>query len=650
MGSEGSVSSSSDGPFELERYRQACKEAKEHELAQTHQYSSTPKPVEKEGGTPTKVSSLTKSLSKKFTGITAALSKSKDKIGNEAYVGLLRPSSREHTYRRLSYNFATKFKGLFTNDEATTTSRTTRLMSEGLIGTPAYHKSYKPIQHSRTDISRNSSLQTAIDNYGRYGGLTGEIAAQATAAQADLLDSNRQSSGHNLGEGHLSSPPTIDGIIGQHRTPRDDDDDDEQKSKQESKQESNQGIKQKGKRRMNDLEVAHRAPNLLQLHNQAVEAGFESISDRIEGDPTWTGSFENWLDDTTPGDDLTYRRNEHRPFSDQTIDDWQEFKDFDGVFVSSDKDSDKTVRIHKLTKSNFDLNKPLPSLPSGRLINQLIKQPIEQYFEEGASATGYQSNTRRATASSILHPLGDVRKVSSNSNEINSSPTPTSTSMPMILRQEQFPTPQSQPEISNKPFHRKFDNLCGYVPAPNQTIKDTPLPDWFCPKCNFSNFSRRAACLRCLEKRPARLHSTDRRDRHVTFAEPTAFEGKYASSMKDYDASLVDASDIPEPLNIRSCLKKRMDSEHGSANAVTQVESRNPDERPSRQDQQSNPTHEIISGGDAGQATVTLLRKTATDLVHLLYELREYDETMRCFTESAREVIDKVVEEVNAKM
>ncbi|KAI1467997.1 uncharacterized protein F4812DRAFT_428404 [Daldinia caldariorum] len=385
-----------------------------------------------------------------------------------------------------------------------------------------------PVQQPKASPSHCSSLQTSFYKSDRYKALKDNKATEVYMASTG-------EKGDGSDKGDLSRRVTMDGIVKKHELRRVGE------------------IDREGKRKISDLERAHNAPNLLQLHSQAVEAGYENISDRMDNDPEWGGNLGHWVIDTIAEARSTHQSDEFRPSSiANIIDNWEAFDDFDGVFALSDKDSQKmnASRTTPLQKSvNYELHYPLT-------IDDETIYPADLIISDIPA---------------------DARAESRPITESN----PLST----MALQKQSSAPQSEPEKPSVSFQEGAENNDGATSKPGKAAEQTSPadpphhPDWPCPRCGFSNFARRTACMQCWLERDELLGSSSQRDRHVTFAKPKKFEGKYASAMKGYDASLVDASLIPEPLSLKSCLKKAPRKDTGKEDKKTQPNS-NPNPNP----------------------------------------------------------------------
>ncbi|KAI1806038.1 hypothetical protein F4811DRAFT_512501 [Daldinia bambusicola] len=516
-----SLSSASDDPFYLEKYRPACEAAKARESFRAKE-SRAQAPVQDEESAYVQESTLTKTLSKKMNFLSssvAVLGRNKDKASREETgFDTPSPSSQGRSYRRLSHSFVSKVRGLFNDGEVLpNTKGNMQRMSGSSLNVLKPTELHSPMQESKASPSHRSSLQANFYSSDRYKALKDNKATEVDMASTD-------EKGDGSDKGNLSRRVTIDGLVKKHKSRRGGEFD------------------QEGKRKISDLERAHNAPNLLQLHSQAVEAGYENISDRMENDPEWGGNLGHWVIDTIAEARSTHQSDESRPSSvANIIDNWEVFDDFDGVFALSDKDSEKmdASRTTSLQKSvNYELHYPLT------IDDETIYPPVL----------------------AIPHIPDNTRAESRPINESNTLPT--------MAPQKQSSASQSQPEKPSALSQGESASKPGETAKQTSPADPSHHPDWSCPSCGFSNFARRTACMQCWFERDELLGSSSQRDRHVTFAKPKKFEGKYASAMKGYDASLVDASLIPEPLSLKSCLKKapsRKDS--GKANEKVQANS-----------------------------------------------------------------------------
>ncbi|KAI2779634.1 hypothetical protein F4815DRAFT_472773 [Daldinia loculata] len=473
-----------------------------------------------------------------------------------------------------------------------------RLLSENPTNSLQSLKLHEPVQQLKVDLSRTSSLRDIIYNYDRYGVLKDD-----NATQVDTSNSNERNS-LETDNGFLSRRATMDGIMGRYNAHRD--------------SEFNQG----GMRRMNDLERAHNAPNLLQLNSQAIEAGYEDISDRMEYDPEWGGSLGYWAVDMASEEGYsTHQQGESCPSS--LVDNWLEFKDFDGVFISSDNASSRHESID---------SEQWPPLT----------------IEDGADAT------YRRPGPTIPRTSVRTRTDSWEFNEYNL--------LPVMLREEQFSTSQSQSEKSIFSLRQETERYNrGYnrgISEPGQTVEQANpthsayLPDcsdWLCPHCGFLNLPRRTACLQCWEERAEPLGDTGHRNRRVTFAEPTKFEGKHASAMKGYNAAMVDASLIPEPLNVKSCLKTKAHRESKPADKSTQTGIQGSDGPASHQNQQTNATKAITTSNEAEQTADDIFEERLKRMEAIVDKTKENNESMQRMLESMEEILQQISEKRNAK-
>ncbi|KAF3058137.1 hypothetical protein GL218_05413 [Daldinia childiae] len=589
----GSVSSSGDEPFHLEKYLPACEAAKAQEIDQIEKSllpcaSKSPHNEDTTHIRPT----LTGTPSKKkhfLSNSIAALGRSKDKTSREEQTGFGIPSSlsQDRGYRRLSHNLVAKFKGIFNDDEVIgIAEEEMRPLSENPTSSPQPLKLHEPAQQSKVDLSRASSLRSIIYSYDRYGMLKVDNETRVDASNHNDRNSLETDTGF------LSRRATMEGIIGRHNVNRD------------------SALNQGGMRKMNDLEKAHNTPNLLQLNLQAIEAGYEDISDRLEYDPEWGGSIGHWLVD------MASKQGESCPSS--LLGDGLEFKDFDGAFLSSDNTSSERESIDS-------------------------KELLEFTIEDGAVATHLSPNP------TIPRTSVSTRAGSCDLNEDNL--------LPIIPRQEPVFTPQSQSEKSSSLLQQEIEHCNRGISEPGRTIEQanptnpTYLSDWLCPHCGFLNLPRRTACLQCWEKRAEPLGNTGHRIRRVTFAEPTKFEGKHASAMDGYNASLVDASLIPEPLNIKSCLKTKTHQESKPVDKSTQTGVQGSGAPASHQNQHTNVTKATATSNETEQTDdkITITKEQLKRMEAIVKKTLENNETMRRMLKSMEEMYQHISKERNAK-
>ncbi|KAI0853099.1 hypothetical protein F5Y00DRAFT_271590 [Daldinia vernicosa] len=602
----GSASSSGEEPFHLEKYRPACEAAKVRESDQVQESPSPYAPKSSQNEDTTHIRpALTGTSSKKKhflnASVATALGRSKNKTGREEQAGFGTPSSssRGLGYRRLSHSVVAKIKGLFNDDEVMPiTKENMRSLSENPIDPLQSLKLHEPAQQSKVDLSRTSSLGSAIYNYDRHGVLNDNT------TQVGTSNSNRRNS---LGtdNGSLSRRVTIDSIIRRRNTNRDG--------------ELNQG----GVRRMNDLERAHLAPNLLQLNSQAVAAGYRDISDRLKYDPEWGGSsLGHWvIDMASEGHSMHQQGSMHQQSessSSSLIGDIQEFKDFDGVFPFSDSSSSQRESIDSEGFPAFTI-------------------------EDSADATHFLPNPTNPRTS--VSTRADTRVDSWHFNDNNLLPA-----IPAIPRQEQFSSPEPQSERSSFSSQQETAHHNRGISGPEQTVEQanpthsTYLSDWLCSHCGFLNLPRRTACLQCWEERAESLGDIGRRNRRVTFAEPTKFEGKHASAMAGYNASLVDASLIPEPLKIKSCLKAKT-QESQTADKSTQTGIQGSDGPASHQNQQTNATEATATSNEAEKTADDIIKEGLKEMEAIMNEAKEKNEIMRGLLELMEEIVQKKMSE-----
>ncbi|KAI0108234.1 hypothetical protein F4814DRAFT_427275 [Daldinia grandis] len=599
----GSISSSGEEPFHLEKYRPACEVVKAQELDRVSSSPYASKSSQNEDTSQIQTHS-SKTLSKKKhflgAGVATGLGRSKDRTSREEQTELATPpsSSQERGYRRFSHQFVAKVKGLFNDGEVIpTTKEKMGLLSENPINTPQPLKMYEPLQQLELNLSRTSSLGSIIHHYNRSGVL--EDFEDGSAAQLDTSNSNERNS-LSMHRDSLLRQATIDSIMKRQNIRRD--------------SELNKG----GIRRTNNLEKAHFAPTLHQLHNQAVAAGYEDISDRMERDPEWRGSLGHWICDMRSDEGHSaHQQGNSRPSS--LAGDCEEFKDFDGVFLSPDNTSSKRESMDSKEFSPFAI-------------------------EDGADAP-----YRRCSPTIPRIPV---------TTRANSWDSDENISLPRMLHQEQFSAPQSQPARLNFASQQEIGRHNRGISEPGQTgeqanpTHSTHLLDWVCHRCDFLNLPRRTACLQCWEERAESLGDIGHRNRRVTFAKPTKFEGKHASAMRGYDASAVDASLIPEPLKIKSCLKAKAHREAEPADKSTQTGVQGSDEPASHQNQQTKATKATkatTTSSEAEQTADDIFEGKLKRMEAIVEKTFENCESMRRMLESMEKIWQHISEERNAQ-
>ncbi|KAI1476780.1 hypothetical protein F4774DRAFT_427834 [Daldinia eschscholtzii] len=596
-----STSSASDDPFHLEKYRPACEEAKARESVQAEESLFTLPSRHDEVTTHVQEPTSTKMPSKKTHFLSSnikSLGRSKGKAGREqTEFDTSSPSSQERGYRRFSHNIVSKVKGLFNDDDDAlpSTKESPRPMSGSPINnTLKSSEAYDFVQQSKASPSRHSLLQPTLYKSDRYKVLKDDNAAEVEvpypAGKNDKSD-----------KGSLSRRLTIENIMRKHKMRRGGE------------------FNQEGKRIVSDLERAHNAPNLLQLHSQAVEAGYENISDRMEKDPEWGGNLGHRAIDTISEVHSTHQPDESRTSSiTNIIDNWEEFEDFDGVFASPDTDSEK-IGASRTTSLQQSVN-------------------YELHYEP----TIEDDPTYRRSNPIIPHFPIDTRATSSPLNANHILPT-----MPLQKQPSAFQPQPEKPKVSSQGEAETYDKGTGISksgnPSEQSSLTDsTHHRDWSCPKCGFQNFARRTACMQCWEERKEPQGNPDKRNRHVTFAKPKKFEGKYASAMKGYDANLVDASLIPAPLNLKSCLKKA--PRQGSTK-----DDQKPLARPGGSDEPGSshkqPATMPEGAGESGAEPSSGRATTVKKMESIVIELCDNQKTMREMLERAREIRRSLEEE-----